>query len=109
MEEKKEIKLTKGQEIGASVAGILNGFGAGLLVGGILNGVVEATPYGKALKLIMKCGAFGLQILTTKAVMDASENWVKNAIASVEKTKLMMNSMKQPKQEGPVEADGAVT
>ena len=107
MEEKKELSI--GREIAKEVAGDVCGLGAGVLVGGLALAAIDAIPgVGKALKLILKLGAYGLEIKTLFDVKDAVGDYTETLFEAVDSVKAIFDGTK--KEEGPVkvQVEGAV-
>lgn len=103
-EEKKEVGL--GREIAREVAGDVCGLGAGVLVGGLALGAIECIPgIGKGLKILLKLGAYGMEIATMFKVKDAVGDYVDAVCDAVDSVK----SMFEPKKEDvKVQVEGAV-
>lgn len=106
-EEKKELSL--GREITKELAGDVCGLGAGVLVGGLALAAIDAIPgVGKVLKILLKAGAYGLEIATLFKVKEATGEYVDSIFDAVDAVKSVFGGDKA-KTEGPmVEVDGAV-
>lgn len=80
----KKNELTPIQELTAGVAGDVLGICAGGLVGGIALGIVENIPgVGKPLKVLLKLGAYGLDIVTALKVREAGTETVEGMLRTV--------------------------
>lgn len=103
--EKKE-EMSLGREIVKELGGDVAGLGAGLIIGGAALMAIEALPVGKGLKVIMKIGAYGLEIAGMYKVRDAVQDYIGNVFEAVDAVKEIFNGPKN--QENPVKVEGAV-
>lgn len=111
MEEKKEVELNEVQRGFINAMSFVAGFGASFLVGGTLNGLIATVPAGKLIKTAMRVSVLGFQFVAGKAIGKATMDLSKQIIAATRDTKKIVDGIAQKfqKQEGPVEANGAVT
>lgn len=81
--EKKE-KRSLGQELAIELGGDVLGMGAGVLVGGVALGLIENIPgIGKPMKLLLKIGAYGLELATYMNVRNEVQEYISTTLDSI--------------------------
>ena len=104
MEDRKKRSL--GQELAIELGGDVFGMGAGVLVGGIALAVVDNIPgIGKPLKLLVKLGAYGLEIATALTVRDKSQEYLGAAFDCVNDVRKLFAPKPQAVEAHDVEAE----
>lgn len=107
MEEKKELSI--GQEIVKEVAGDVCGLGAGVLVGGVALASIDLIPgLGKGLKLILKLGAYGLEIKTLFDVKNAVGNYTETVFDAIGSVKAIFGGTEKKDEPVKVQVEGAI-
>lgn len=106
--EKKE-KRSLGQELTIELGGDVLGMGAGVLVGGVALGLIENIPgIGKPMKILLKIGAYGLELATYMNVRDSAQEYISTALDSINDLKKIFAPKKPVAMTEEVEAKAEV-
>lgn len=106
--EKKE-KRSLGQELAIELGGDVLGMGAGVLVGGVALGLIENIPgIGKPMKLLLKIGAYGLELATYMNVRNEAQEYISTALDSINDLKKIFAPKKPVAMTEEVEAKAEV-
>ena len=108
MENKELKKRTLGQELAVELGGDVLGMGAGILVGGTALGIVENIPgIGKPMKVLLKLGAYGLEIAALLKVRESTQEYITQVFDAVDDVKKLF-TLKVPKMTEPANVEGEV-
>lgn len=106
--EKKD-KRGLGQELAIELGGDVLGMGAGVLIGGVALGLIENIPgIGKPMKILLKLGAYGLEIAGMVKVREATQEYIGNVLDSINGLKKIFEPKKTVTMTEEVEAKAEV-